>query len=140
MYISNQLAIALLNSDIKIKEIVLSDIVQPRDLYGFESDKRVTKIVGDLSKPEDIDALFEGNRRYTAIAAFHGLMSGGAEANFELGMKANLDSTRLLLDKIRSLDFEKPPVVLYTSSGAVYGGELKDNTVTDETVPAPQGG
>lgn len=67
------------------------------------------------------------------------LRSGGSEVDFDAGMKANLDSTKFMLDKLRTLQYERPPVFLYTSSGAVYGGEIKDNTVTDDTVPAPQG-
>jgi len=54
-------------------------------------------------------------------------------------MKANLDSTRLMLEKIRSLNYPRPPVLLYTSSGAVYGGDLPNGTITDDTVPMPQG-
>lgn len=65
--------------------------------------------------------------------------SGGSEADFDGGMAANLDSTRLLLEKLRSIKHEKAPVFLFTSSGAVYGGDIKDGTVTDDTVPAPQG-
>lgn len=56
-------------------------------------------------------------------------------------MAINLDATRLLLDKIRSLhtDSTKPPIFLYTSSGAAYGGELPASGITDATTPAPQG-
>lgn len=72
-FLGNQLGLAFLKSGLKIKELVLSDIVSPRDLYGFEQDKRVTKLVSDISKPQDVEKLFEG-RTFTAIAALHGLM------------------------------------------------------------------
>lgn len=72
-FLGNQLAKALLESDINIKELVLSDIVPPRDIYGFENDKRITKVTSDVSKSEAVDELFDG-KEYTAIAAFHGLM------------------------------------------------------------------
>lgn len=72
-FLGNQLGIALLDSGINIKELVLSDIVEPRDLYGYEKDPRVRKVTSDLSKLESVDALFD-NRQYTGIAAFHGLM------------------------------------------------------------------
>lgn len=72
-FLGNQLAKALLESNINIKELVLSDIVPPRDIYGFENDKRITKVTSDVSRPEAVDELFSG-RQYTAIAAFHGLM------------------------------------------------------------------
>ncbi|KAK9894374.1 NAD-dependent epimerase/dehydratase [Cystobasidium minutum MCA 4210] len=138
-FLGSQLAKALLESNIKIKELVLSDIVSPRDIYGFENDKRITKVTSDVSKPEAVDQLFPQGKEYTAIAAFHGLMSGGSEADFEGGIRANLDSTRLMLEKIRLSKYSKPPVFLYTSSGAVYGGDIPNGVVTDNTVPAPQG-
>lgn len=44
-----------------------------------------------------------------------------------------------MLDKIRLSNYDKAPIFLYTSSGAVYGGEIPNGVVTDNTVPAPQG-
>lgn len=44
-----------------------------------------------------------------------------------------------MLEKIRLAKYSKPPVLLYTSSGAVYGGDIPNGVVTDATVPAPQG-
>ena len=63
------------------------------------------------------------------------LVSGGAEQNFELGTKVNLDATRDLLEACR-LSGHCPRFV-FASSIAVYGGELPD-PVTDETAPAPR--
>lgn len=54
-------------------------------------------------------------------------------------MRANLDSTRLILEKIRKAQYPKAPVFLYTSSGAVYGGLKPGEIVTDDTTPMPQG-
>lgn len=54
-------------------------------------------------------------------------------------MQANLDSTRLMLNKIRKAGYSTPPVFLYTSSGAVYGGLKVGEIVTDDTTPMPQG-
>lgn len=137
-FVGSELGIALLKSNIKIKELVLCDVNEPRPLYGYENDERVVRIKSDLTNPKEADMLFE-ERTYSAIALLHGLMSGGSEANFDLGMAINLDATRYMLDKIRSIKHAKAPVVLYTSSGAVYGGEVADNTVTDATLPCPQG-
>lgn len=63
------------------------------------------------------------------------LVSGGAEANFELGTKVNLDATRDLLEACR-LGGHCPKFV-FASSIAVYGGDLPE-TVTDETAPLPR--
>jgi nucleoside-diphosphate-sugar epimerase len=70
-------------------------------------------------------------------AVFHlaSLVSGGAEQNFELGTKVNLDATRDLLEACR-LTGHRPRFV-FASSIAVYGGELPA-VVTDETPPLPR--
>jgi D-erythronate 2-dehydrogenase len=70
-------------------------------------------------------------------AVFHlaSLVSGGAEQNFELGMKVNLDATRDLLEACRLAGH--CPKFVFASSIAVYGGPLPD-PVTDETAPAPR--
>ena len=70
-------------------------------------------------------------------AVFHlaSLVSGGAEQNFELGTKVNLDATRDLLEACR-LNGHCPKFV-FASSVAVYGGVLPD-PVTDATPPQPR--
>jgi nucleoside-diphosphate-sugar epimerase len=70
-------------------------------------------------------------------AVFHlaSLVSGGAEQNFELGTKVNLDATRDLLEACR-LNGHAPKFV-FASSVAVYGGALPD-PVTDATPPQPR--
>src|SRR5689334_4265344 len=70
-------------------------------------------------------------------AVFHlaSLVSGGAEQNFELGMKVNLDATRDLLEACRLAGH--CPRFVFASSIAVYGGALPD-PVTDDKAPAPR--
>lgn len=63
------------------------------------------------------------------------LVSGGAEQNFELGTKVNLDATRDLLEACRLAGHR--PKFVFASSVAVYGGRLPD-PVTDDTPPAPR--
>src|ERR687883_557612 len=63
------------------------------------------------------------------------LVSGGAEQNFELGMKVNLDATRDLLEACRRAGH--CPKFVFASSIAVYGGELPQ-VVTDEPPPEPR--
>jgi nucleoside-diphosphate-sugar epimerase len=63
------------------------------------------------------------------------LVSGGAEQNFELGTKVNLDATRDLLEACRLAGH--CPKFIFASSIAVYGGQLPD-PVTDETPPSPR--
>jgi len=68
-------------------------------------------------------------------AVFHlaSLVSGGAEQNFELGTKVNLDATRDLLEACRLAG--QRPRFLFASSIAVYSGE---EVITDETPPRPR--
>jgi nucleoside-diphosphate-sugar epimerase len=62
------------------------------------------------------------------------LVSGGAEQNFELGTKVNIDATRDLLEACRLAGHR--PKFVFASSIAVYGGELP-GPVTDDTPPSP---
>jgi nucleoside-diphosphate-sugar epimerase len=69
-------------------------------------------------------------------AVFHlaSLVSGGAEQNFELGMKVNFDATRDLLEAARLAG--RNPRFVFTSSIAVYRGVKLE--VTDDTRPTPR--
>jgi nucleoside-diphosphate-sugar epimerase len=70
-------------------------------------------------------------------AVFHlaSLVSGGAEQNFELGTKVNLDATRDLLEACRLAGH--CPKFIFASSIGVYGGQLPD-PVTDDTPASPR--
>jgi D-erythronate 2-dehydrogenase len=63
------------------------------------------------------------------------VVSGQAEADFDIGMRVNLDATRLLLERCRTL--AAPPKFVFTSSLAVYGGSLPD-PVPDNAPVTPQ--
>jgi nucleoside-diphosphate-sugar epimerase len=58
-----------------------------------------------------------------------------AEAEFEFGLRINLDATRALLDRCRAAGHA--PRVVFTSSVAVYGGALPA-VVQDSTAVNPQ--
>src|SRR4029079_2401661 len=60
--------------------------------------------------------------------------SGGAEQNFELGMKVNFDATRDLLEAARMSG--RTPKFVFTSSIAVSRGVNLE--VTDDTRPTPR--
>ena len=68
-------------------------------------------------------------------AVFHlaSLVSGGAEQNFELGTKVNLDATRDLLEACRLAGH--CPKFIFASSIAVYSGV---DEIDDATPPAPR--
>jgi nucleoside-diphosphate-sugar epimerase len=70
-------------------------------------------------------------------AAFHlaAIVSGMAEADFELGMRINLDASRLLLEACRAAGHG--PRLVFASSIAVYGGAPSE-TMHDTTALVPQ--
>jgi nucleoside-diphosphate-sugar epimerase len=68
-----------------------------------------------------------------------GVVSGAAEADFDLGMHTNIDGMRTLLEYGRR--HAVPPLVIFSSSLAVFGsdpaiGPVGD--VDDDTLPRPQ--
>jgi nucleoside-diphosphate-sugar epimerase len=67
---------------------------------------------------------------------FHlaGVVSGEAEANFELGYRVNLDGTRALFDAVRLAGYK--PRVVFTSSIAVFGAPFPD-VIPDAFHPTP---
>jgi nucleoside-diphosphate-sugar epimerase len=67
------------------------------------------------------------------------VVSGAAEADFDLGMRVNLKGMELLLEQMRrvSRSGAKPPRLVYTSSVAAFGGELPA-VLDDSTLANPQ--
>ena len=113
----------------RIRELALLDVVAPPDL----GDPRVKVIVGDLADPAVIErALTADTDTVFHLAA---VVSGQAEADFDLGMRVNLDATRLLLERCRRI--AAPPKFVFTSSLAVFGGPLPD-PVGDDAPVTPQ--
>ena len=84
------------------------------------SDKRIRTIVGDIADP----AVIHGALAADIHSVFHlaAIVSGQAEADFDLGMRINLDATRALLEGCRAMS--KPPRLVFASSVAVFGGAL----------------
>jgi D-erythronate 2-dehydrogenase len=113
-----------------IRELVLVDIARPLNAL---SDATVRYSVGDAASPRFIAETLEDDT--DGIFHLAAVVSGAAEANFDLGMRVNIDGTRGLLDACRRLP--KPPRVLFASSVAVFGAPLPE-VVTDGTAPIPQ--
>jgi nucleoside-diphosphate-sugar epimerase len=97
------------------------------------SEPRLKAVIGDIADakaiadvcPPDTDAVFH-------LAA---VVSGAAEADFDLGMRVNLKGTELLLAQMRKC--AQPPRLVYTSSVAAFGGELPA-VLDDSTIANPQ--
>jgi D-erythronate 2-dehydrogenase len=121
----------------RIKQLVLADQVSPP--ASLLADGRVHARVGPLLAQCDAwrDEAFDG--------VFHlaSAVSGECEADFDLGMRSNLDSTRALLEALRSCTQAgaAPTRLVFSSSIAVFGPDPAvplPATVADDTLPAPQ--
>jgi nucleoside-diphosphate-sugar epimerase len=111
-----------------LRELVLVDVVR-----ATVADPRVTVVTGDLTDPTLIERVVTpGTDSVFHLAA---VVSGQAEAEFDVGMRVNLDATRALLERCRRL--AKPPKFVFTSSLAVFGGPLPD-PVPDDAPVTPQ--
>ncbi len=114
----------------EIRRILLLDVAPPTSTSG---DPRIEYQTGDLADPATIERAFAGG----ADSVFHlaAVVSGQAEADFDVGMRINLDATRLLLERCRKL--ARPPRLVFASSLAVFGGALPD-PVPDDAPLMPQ--
>jgi nucleoside-diphosphate-sugar epimerase len=90
-------------------------------------------VIGNIAYPQFARSLV--TPEIDVVFHLASLVSGGAEQNFELGTKVNLDATRDLLEACRLSG--RCPKFIFASSIAVYGGRLPD-PVTDDTPPAPR--
>ena len=117
-----------------IGRLVLADLVPPpADLLA---DARVEPRTGALL------AHCEALRHEAFDGVFHlaSAVSGECEADFDLGLRSNLDSTRALLEALRTAG--GTPRLVFASSAAVFGGDPPflpmPDIVRDDTVPTPQ--
>ena len=113
-----------------VDELVLLDLAAPP--ADLATDPRVRVLTGGLDErmPEtpDVDLVFH----------LAGVVSGAAEADFDLGMRGNLDGTRAVLERCRT---QTPPVLVFSSSLAVFGQDPAlppIGEVHDDTLPRPQ--
>src|SRR3984957_13395292 len=106
-----------------------------RRLLAAAADPRVRAVTGDLvsvtGELGEADAIFH----------LAGVVSGAAEADFDLGMHGNVDGTRAILEHARR--HRTPPVLVFSSSLAVFGTDPAlpagpGGPVGDDTLPRPQ--
>ncbi|MBI5278227.1 MAG: NAD-dependent epimerase/dehydratase family protein [Burkholderiales bacterium] len=121
----------------KIDRLVLTDIAPPPpDLLA---DSRVEARTGTLLS--QVEAL--RTERFDGLFHLASAVSGECEADFDLGLRSNLDSTRALLDALRASATTggKLTRLVFSSSVAVFGPDPAvplPTLVADDTLPAPQ--
>ena len=121
-----------------ITSLTLADLYAP-SRQEIASHPLVKVDVGDLLTR--VDALCEKN--YDAVFHFASAVSGECEADFDLGLRSNLDTTRKLLDALRAQQARsgQAPLLFFASSVAVFGSDPAiplGDVVRDETLPTPQ--
>lgn len=110
--------------------MVLADVVDPAPIKAsFPVETALCDIVDATSVAglvtEETDVIY-------LLAA---IVSGHAEEDFEAGWQINMMGTLNVLERARKLGTK--PVVIFTSSVAVYGGEVPD-PIIDHTFLNPQ--
>jgi D-erythronate 2-dehydrogenase len=135
-FLGSRLARTLLHrgnlSQRPIAALVLADQVPPPpDLAGDHAVRVYTgPLIGqcDALSQEACDVVFH----------LAGAVSAECEANLELGLRSNMDTTRALLDALRE---SSRPRLVFSSSLAVFGGDADlpmPRVIHDETLPVPQ--
>lgn len=113
----------------RIEQIVAVDAHQGGPLHV---DERVGYVAGDIAAANLVKHVLAAD----TDSVFHlaAVVSGAAEADFDLGQRVNVDGTRNLLEACRRQAV--PPKMVFASSVAVFGGALPP-VVTDDTPTTP---
>ena len=122
-----------------IQSITLVDrVAPPADLA---QDRRVQSLTGDLNQLLE-PKMAEGQAIWAQAAIiFHlaAAVSGECEADFDLGMRSNIDATRALLQVCRTTG--NRVTFVFASSLAVFGNSAAQPlpaVIDDRTLPTPQ--
>jgi len=119
-----------------VNEVVIADLFPaPADLLA---DPRVKGHAGHMLEQGD---LFKSG--FDGVFHLASAVSGECELDFDLGLRSNVDSSRLLLDSIRvsTERLGKAPRLVFASSVAVFGPDAANPMpalVADTTLPTPQ--
>ena len=114
----------------QITRVTLFDTAFPPSL---PQDPRLETMAGDIAAPGALAKALTSDTQ----SVFHlaSVVSAGAEADFDLGWKVNLEGTRTLLELARKC--ARPPRLMFTSSVAAFGGDLPA-VLDDSITPNPQ--
>lgn len=118
---------------VPIDELQLFDVGAPRETLRHDSIV-VKAECGDISDRDQVFSLIDRDD----ISVFHlaSVVSGGAEKDFDLAMRVNLDGGRHVFEALRARATR--PRLVFASSIAVFGGAAMPHTVGDTTKQTPQ--
>jgi len=135
-FVGARLARAILQKDRlggqSVDELHIADMFAPP--ADLAADKRVRVHTGPLLNQSELFA-----SGFDAVFHLASAVSGECELDFDLGLRSNLDSTRLLLDGLRKAG--NAPRLVFASSVAVFGPDVSNplpDLVSDHTLPSPQ--
>lgn len=116
-----------------LSHLVLADQVQP--VTSLVQDPRVRVLVGSLIDQCPVLA----SQQFDIVFHLAAAVSAECEADFDLGLRSNLDTSRTLLDALRAAG-DRPRFV-FASSAAVFGsdpGLPMPPIIRDDTLPTSQ--
>ncbi|MFF3495508.1 D-erythronate dehydrogenase [Streptomyces sp. NPDC002795] len=143
-FLGRQVAEALLErrtfDGLPIDRLTLADRFVP-DESPLKADPLVEVVQGDLT--DHLGELFSTAAPVDVVIHLAAAVSSECEADFDLGMTANLDTTRALLQAARAQSESGGPLVrlVLASSVAVYGSDAAlplPPVVSESTLPTPQ--
>jgi len=113
---------------VAVDRLVLADRIE-----AALADPRAEALAGDVVEPAFVDRVIGDD----VDIVFHlaAVVSGEAEADFDLGMRVNVDASRLVLEACRRTG--RCPRVVFTSSVAVFGPTSTDG-IDDRTAVDPR--
>lgn len=83
-------------------------------------DSRLDSRTGTITDEKFVKSAIDGG--VDVVYHLAAVLSGQSEAEFDFGMRVNVEGTRNLLEACRGL--ERPPRFVFTSTVAVFGGQL----------------
>ena len=113
-----------------IGRLTLSDLAPPP---GVEAPFPVETTACDIGDPASVDAAI--GAEVDVIYLLAAVVSAHAEEDLDAGMRVNLHGVLNVLERCRALG--TAPILVFTSSLAVFGGEVPD-PIEDWTIPNPQ--
>ncbi|KUF12115.1 D-erythronate dehydrogenase [Pseudoponticoccus marisrubri] len=113
-----------------ISRLVLADMAEAP---VFDAPFPVETATCDISDPASMERVIDADTDVIFLLA--AVVSAQAEEDFDLGYRINVDGTKNVLERCRALGTK--PVVVFTSSIAVFGGEVPQ-PFTDHSALNPQ--